>query len=33
MTSYTVGASVPDTGGSGVAAPLPEDPPADGANI
>ncbi|MGY1773420.1 4,5-DOPA-extradiol-dioxygenase [Blastococcus sp. SYSU D00813] len=33
MTSYTVGASVPATEGSGFAAPLPEDPPADGANI
>ncbi|WP_409331091.1 4,5-DOPA dioxygenase extradiol [Trujillonella humicola] len=33
MTSYTVGARVPETGGSGFAAPLPEDPPADGANI
>jgi 4,5-DOPA dioxygenase extradiol len=33
MTSYTVGAQVPDPGGSGIAAPLPEEPPADGANI
>jgi 4,5-DOPA dioxygenase extradiol len=33
MTSYTVGASVPDTGAGGFAAPLPDDPPADGANI
>ncbi|RBY80521.1 4,5-DOPA dioxygenase extradiol [Blastococcus sp. TF02A-26] len=33
MTSYTVGATVPDAGGSGFAAPLPDDPPADGANI
>ncbi|SEP24790.1 4,5-DOPA dioxygenase extradiol [Trujillonella endophytica] len=33
MTSYTAGASVPSTGGIGVAAALPEDPPADGANI
>jgi 4,5-DOPA dioxygenase extradiol len=33
MTSYTVGASVPESGGTGSAAALPEDPPADGANI
>jgi 4,5-DOPA dioxygenase extradiol len=33
MTSYTVGAQVPESGGSGIAAPLPEGPPADGANI
>ena len=33
MTSYTVGARVPATDGTGVAAALPEDPPADGANI
>jgi 4,5-DOPA dioxygenase extradiol len=33
MTSYTVGADVPAAGGSGSAAPLPEVPPADGANI
>ncbi len=33
MTSYTVGVDVPAAGGSGFAAPLPEDPPADGANI
>ncbi|MGY1746136.1 4,5-DOPA-extradiol-dioxygenase [Blastococcus sp. SYSU D00695] len=33
MTSYTVGADVPDAAGSGFAAPLPDDPPPDGANI
>ncbi|WP_029431131.1 4,5-DOPA dioxygenase extradiol [Blastococcus sp. URHD0036] len=33
MTSFTVGATVPDAGGTGVAARLPEDPPPDGANI
>jgi 4,5-DOPA dioxygenase extradiol len=33
MTSYTVGADVHPTGDGGIAARLPEDPPADGANI
>jgi 4,5-DOPA dioxygenase extradiol len=33
MTSYTVGASVPETDGHGFAAALPDDPPPDGANI
>ena len=34
MTSYTVGMTTPPApGGVGFAAPLPEGPPADGANI
>ncbi|MGY1694838.1 MULTISPECIES: 4,5-DOPA-extradiol-dioxygenase [unclassified Geodermatophilus] len=33
MTSYTVGMSAPATDGNGFAAPLPEEPPPDGANI
>jgi 4,5-DOPA dioxygenase extradiol len=33
MTAYTVGMPAPRSGGNGVAAPLPEDPPPDGANI
>jgi 4,5-DOPA dioxygenase extradiol len=33
MTAYTVGMTPPATEGSGVAAPLPEEPPPDGANI
>jgi 4,5-DOPA dioxygenase extradiol len=33
MTAYTVGMAPPPTEGSGFAAPLPEGPPADGANI
>ena len=33
MTAYTVGMSTPPPMGSGFAAPLPEGPPADGANI
>jgi 4,5-DOPA dioxygenase extradiol len=33
MTAYTVGMSTPPPSGSGFAAPLPEGPPADGANI
>jgi 4,5-DOPA dioxygenase extradiol len=33
MTAYTVGMTPPAAEGSGVAAPLPEEPPPDGANI
>ncbi|TQN37788.1 4,5-DOPA dioxygenase extradiol [Blastococcus colisei] len=33
MTAYTVGMDAPAVSGSGFAAPLPEGPPADGANI
>ena len=33
MTSYTVGMPAHDTAGSGFAAPLPDGPPPDGANI
>jgi 4,5-DOPA dioxygenase extradiol len=33
MTAYTVGMTTPPTAGSGFAAPLPEGPPPDGANI
>jgi 4,5-DOPA dioxygenase extradiol len=33
MTAYTVGMDSPPTSGSGFAAPLPDGPPADGANI
>src|SRR5947208_9558020 len=33
MTAYTVGMEPPVPGGGGFAAPLPEDPPPDGANI
>jgi len=33
MTAYTVGMTAPAPSGSGFAAPLPEGPPADGANI
>ncbi|MFW3170122.1 4,5-DOPA dioxygenase extradiol [Geodermatophilus sp. CPCC 206100] len=33
MTAYTVGMTPPVTDGAGFAAPLPEEPPADGANI
>jgi 4,5-DOPA dioxygenase extradiol len=33
MTSYTVGMPAPDAAGSGFAAPLPDGPPPDGANI
>ena len=33
MTAYTVGMTTPHVDGSGFAAPLPEGPPADGANI
>jgi 4,5-DOPA dioxygenase extradiol len=33
MTAYTVGMGTPASSGSGMAAPLPPDPPPDGANI
>jgi 4,5-DOPA dioxygenase extradiol len=33
MTAYTVGMSTPPPTGSGFAAPLPDGPPPDGANI
>jgi 4,5-DOPA dioxygenase extradiol len=33
MTAYTVGMTPPSLQGNGVAAALPEGPPADGANI
>jgi 4,5-DOPA dioxygenase extradiol len=33
MTAYTVGMTPPLSEGSGFAAPLPEGPPPDGANI
>jgi 4,5-DOPA dioxygenase extradiol len=33
MTAYTVGMTTPQPSGSGFAAPLPEGPPPDGANI
>jgi 4,5-DOPA dioxygenase extradiol len=33
MTAYSVGMASPASSGSGFAAPLPEGPPADGANI
>jgi 4,5-DOPA dioxygenase extradiol len=33
MTAYTVGMARPHAGGGGFAAPLPDGPPADGANI
>jgi 4,5-DOPA dioxygenase extradiol len=33
MTAYTVGMTPPTVDGSGFAEPLPEEPPADGANI
>jgi 4,5-DOPA dioxygenase extradiol len=33
MTAYTVGMEPPAAQGGGFAAPLPEDPPPDGANI
>ncbi|MGX5657764.1 4,5-DOPA-extradiol-dioxygenase [Geodermatophilus nigrescens] len=33
MTSYTVGMPATPAGGTGVAAPLPDEPPPDGANI
>ena len=33
MTAYTVGMERPPSGGSGVAAQLPDGPPPDGANI
>jgi 4,5-DOPA dioxygenase extradiol len=33
MTSYTVGMDIPPPEGSGFAAPLPDGPPPDGANI
>ncbi|RBY84655.1 4,5-DOPA dioxygenase extradiol [Blastococcus sp. TF02A-30] len=33
MTAYTVGMTAPDGGGTGMAASLPDGPPADGANI
>jgi 4,5-DOPA dioxygenase extradiol len=33
MTSYTVGMTAPAASGSGFAAPLPDGPPPDGANI
>jgi 4,5-DOPA dioxygenase extradiol len=33
MTAYTVGMSTPHPDGAGFAAPLPDGPPADGANI
>jgi 4,5-DOPA dioxygenase extradiol len=33
MTAYTVGMTPPSLTGSGVAAALPAEPPADGANI
>ena len=33
MTSFTVGMSAPPVTGSGFAAPLPDGPPSDGANI
>jgi 4,5-DOPA dioxygenase extradiol len=33
MTSYTVGMATPPASGSGFAAPLPDGPPPDGANI
>ncbi|NEM08791.1 4,5-DOPA dioxygenase extradiol [Geodermatophilus normandii] len=33
MTSYTVGMPTPDAAGGGFAAPLPDGPPPDGANI
>ena len=33
MTAYTVGMTPPSTNGGGFAAPLPEEPPPDGANI
>jgi 4,5-DOPA dioxygenase extradiol len=33
MTAYTVGMNTPQTPGVGFAAPLPDGPPPDGANI
>jgi 4,5-DOPA dioxygenase extradiol len=33
MTAYSVGLASPPSGGGGFAAPLPDGPPADGANI
>ena len=33
MAAYTVGMTTPPAGGAGFAAPLPEGPPPDGANI
>jgi 4,5-DOPA dioxygenase extradiol len=33
MTAYTVGMTPPEADAAGVAAPLPDGPPADGANI
>jgi 4,5-DOPA dioxygenase extradiol len=33
MTAYTVGGACPSGDGAGVAAALPDGPPADGANI
>jgi len=33
MTAYTVGMNAPEVPGSGFAAPLPDGPPPDGANI